>query len=45
MKDGLLLGMALGFIVGAIVVTNSAKAETIVQKGKKAIKNRLKNFN
>ena len=41
MKDGLLLGMALGFIVGAIVVTNSAKAEAIVQKGKKAIKKQV----
>ena len=41
MKDGLLLGMALGFIVGAIVVTNSAKAEAIVQKGKRAIKKQV----
>ncbi len=41
MKDGLLLGMALGFIVGAMVVTNNSKVEAMVQKGKKAIKKQI----
>ena len=41
MKDGLLLGMALGLIIGAVVVTNNPKAEQIVNKGKKAIKKQV----
>jgi len=42
MKDCLLIGMALGFIVGAIVVTNNEKAMKIVEKGKKAVKEQVK---
>jgi hypothetical protein len=41
MKDGLLLGMALGLIIGAVVVTNNPKAEQIVNKGKKALKKQV----
>jgi len=42
MKDGLLMGMALGFIIGAIVVTNSDKAQKMVEKGKKLAKDQVK---
>ena len=42
MKDGLLMGMALGFIVGAILVTNSDKAQKLVEKGKKIAKDQVK---
>ncbi len=41
MKDCLLLGMALGLIAGALIVTNNAKAEEMVEKGKKAIKKQI----
>lgn len=42
MKDCVLIGMALGFIVGAIVVSNSEKAQKMVEKGKKAVKEQVK---
>lgn len=41
MKDCLLLGMALGLIAGALIVTNNSKAEQLVEKGKKAIKKQV----
>lgn len=41
MKEGLLIGMALGLIAGALIVTNNKKAEELVQKGKKAIKKQV----
>ena len=42
MKDGILVGMALGFLIGAIVVTNNEKAKEIVNKGKKIAKEQVK---
>lgn len=41
MKEGLLIGLALGLIAGAIIVTNNAKAEQLVEKGKKAVKKQI----
>lgn len=41
MKDCLLIGMALGLIAGALIVTNNPKAEALVQKGKKAVKKQV----
>ena len=41
MKDCLLLGMALGLIAGALIVTNNSKAKQIVEKVKKAIKKQI----
>ncbi len=38
MKDCLLIGMALGVIAGALIVTNNPKAKELAEKGKKAIK-------
>lgn len=45
MKDGLLIGLALGLIAGALIVTNNSKVEQIVQKGKKAVKKQLEKLN
>lgn len=41
MKEGLLIGFALGLIAGAIIVTNNTKAEQLVEKGKKAVKKQI----
>lgn len=38
MKDCLML-MALGFIAGALVVSNNNEVQKVVEKGKKAVKN------
>lgn len=42
MKDSVILGIVLGFIAGALVVTHNNKAQEIVEKGKKAIKQQVK---
>lgn len=42
MKDCMLIGMALGFIAGALVVSNNDKAQAMVEKGKKAVKEQIK---
>lgn len=41
MKDCIMC-MALGFIAGALVVSNNNQAQQIVEKGKKAVKNQIK---
>ena len=41
MKDCLFC-MALGFIAGAIVVANNSKAQEMIEKGKKAVKDQVK---
>jgi len=42
MKDSMLLGLALGFIAGALIVTHNKKVEEIVDKSKKSIKEQVK---
>lgn len=42
MKDCVLIGMALGFIAGALVVSNNSTAQKMVEKGKKAMKEQVK---
>ena len=42
MKDSIIIGMALGFIAGALLVSNNNKAQNIVEKGKKAVKEKVK---
>ncbi len=42
MKDAVLIGMALGFVVGALVVSNNSQAKQMVEKSKKAVKDKLK---
>lgn len=42
MKDFMLLGLALGFIAGALVVSNNSEAQRVVEKGKKAVKDKVK---
>ena len=41
MKEGLIIGLALGVIVVAVIVTNNQKAEKLVEKGKKAVKKQI----
>jgi hypothetical protein len=42
MKDSMILGLALGFIAGSLLVTNNMKFQQIVEKGKKAVKENVK---
>ena len=42
MKDCVLISMALGFIAGALLVSNNSQAQKIVEKGKKAVKDQVK---
>lgn len=42
MKDCCLLSMALGFVIGALIVADSEKAQDLVEKGKKAVKEQIK---
>lgn len=42
MKEGLIVGMALGLIAGAIIVKNNQEVEKMVYKGEKAVKNTMK---
>jgi F0F1-type ATP synthase membrane subunit b/b' len=41
MKDCLLIGMALGFIAGAILVQGNREAQNIVKQGKEAISKKI----
>ena len=43
MKDCFIC-LALGFIAGVLVVTSNNEARRIVEKGKKAVKNKVKNL-
>lgn len=42
MKDCILISMALGFIAGALLVSNNNKAKELVDKGKKVVKEQVK---
>ena len=42
MKEGLICGMVLGFIAGALLVKNNQEVEKMVTKGEKAVKNTIK---
>ena len=42
MKDSIIIGMALGFIAGALIVSNNQKAQNVVEKGKKVVKDKVK---
>ena len=42
MKDCVIISMALGFIAGALLVSNNSQAQKIVEKGKKAVKEQVK---
>lgn len=39
--DKLLIGMALGFVIGAIVVHSSKKAQQVVEQGKEMLKEKI----
>lgn len=41
MKETLIVGMALGFIIGAIVVQGNKDAANLVKKGKQAIAKKI----
>ena len=37
-----ILWVLLGFVIGAIVVTNNHKAQEVVEKGKKVVRDQVK---
>ncbi len=41
MKDCLIIGMALGFVVGAILVQGNKQAQEIVKQGKQAVNKKI----
>jgi len=41
MNDCTLLGFAVGMVAGALIVANSKKAQDLVEKGKKAVKQQV----
>lgn len=41
MKDCVIISMALGLIAGALIVSNNKKAQEIVEKGKKVVKEQV----
>ena len=41
MSDCTMLGFAVGMVAGALIVSNSAKARELVDKGKKAVKEQV----
>lgn len=41
MKDCALISMAIGVIAGALIVSNNDKAQQVVEKTKKAMKNSI----
>lgn len=41
MKDCLLIGMALGFIAGAVLIQSNKEAREIVKQGKEAVKQKI----
>ena len=41
MRDSVMIGMALGFIAGALLVSNNSQAQKIVEKGKRAVKDKV----
>lgn len=41
MKEGLIVGMALGFLVGAVMYKNSPEVKEMVAKGEKQVKKSL----
>lgn len=42
MRDCCLFSMAVGFIIGALIVADSEKAQEMVEKGKKIVKDKIK---
>ena len=45
MKEGLVCGMLLGLIAGALLYKHNDTAKDLINKGEKAIKEELKNSN
>ena len=41
MSDCTLLGFAVGMVAGALIVANSKKAQDVIEKGKKAVKQQI----
>lgn len=42
MKECLIVGMALGFLVGAVLVQGNKEAQNIVKNGKEAVAKKIK---
>jgi len=43
-KDSLLFGMMVGAVIGAVYATSNKQAQTMVQKGKAALKKQVQNL-
>lgn len=43
MKDGLIIGMAVGLIAGALLTKNSPEVKKMVEKGEEQVKKLLAN--
>ena len=41
MKDCVIISMAIGLIAGALIVSNNQKAQKVVEKGKKLVKEQV----
>ena len=41
MKDSLLIGMALGFLVGAVLVQSNKDIQKMVKQGKEAVQKKV----
>jgi len=41
MNDCTIMGFAIGLIAGALIVSNNKKAQEMVEKGKKAVKQQI----
>lgn len=41
MNDCTLMGFAVGLLAGALIVANNKKAQEIVEKGKKSVKQQI----
>ena len=42
MKEGIIVGMALGFLVGAVLIQGNKQAQDIVKQGKQVIAKKAK---
>lgn len=44
MSDNLILGMAIGIVVGGLIVHSSKKAQNLIEEGKDFVKEQIDNL-